>query len=122
MNTRLHPRLLTHTLVLFGTAQALVIVVAQRIHTLNETVLMQGSNITLSTFLTYFAVGTLLILLLIKLYHGQALYRVLFFLALCSGLVTVFQMVFPLPISLFVSITFCLGLYLLPIYGFIILP
>ena len=91
-------------------------VVASHIRALNETsAILPTAGITLSVFLTYFSLGTLLILLLIKLYHGKTLYRVLFFIALCSGLITVFQMVFPLPISLFVSITFCVGLYLLPI-------
>lgn len=111
----IHLRLLTHTIVLFSLAQILALIVADRIRTLNEMSVTLTGGISLSMFLAYFAIGTILVLLLIKLYHGQALYRILFFLGLCSGLVTVFQMVFPLPISLFVSITFCVGLALLPI-------
>lgn len=112
---RLHLRLLSHTLVLFAVAQALALVVADRIRSVNEISQTVVGTISLFTFLIYFGVGTALVLLLVKLYRGTALYRMLFFLALCSGLVTVFQMVFPLPISLFVAITFCIGLYMLPV-------
>ncbi|MDP2656731.1 MAG: presenilin family intramembrane aspartyl protease [bacterium] len=112
---KIHIRLLSHTIVLFVIAQVLAMIVADHIRALGAVSLVGEGEMTLTLFLTYFVLATLVVLLLTKLYRGHFFYRLIFLLALGAGLVVVFQLVFPLNVSLFISAIFCLGLYFLPI-------
>lgn len=72
------------------------------------------SSAALPLFLLFFASATAFMVLFVRLYRGQFLYRVLFSLIVFLGLLKLFEAVFPFEFSALVAAVFLLGLFVVP--------
>jgi len=73
-----------------------------------------GNSVTPKDLLLFFCISTILLLLIQKIRHAHIFFRGLFFAAAFVGILMVFAAVFPVEISLPVSLLFVIGLILVP--------
>lgn len=108
--------LFIYTAILFFLAQSTALVVADQLRALVfPSPATVGSTAPLIYFLIVFFATTLFFLILFQLYRGKFFYRLLFTLVAFVGLVKVFEIVFPLSLSLAVALIFIIGLYIVPL-------
>lgn len=116
---RLRLSLLLSTLFLFGLAQGTSLFVA------GQTMLLQGADPLLLggsaqeqqmflQFLALFFGGTIALLMLLHVYKGMMLYRLIFLFVAFLGLLKLFLLIFPFVLSLVIASIFILGFLLLP--------
>ncbi|MDO8571967.1 MAG: presenilin family intramembrane aspartyl protease [bacterium] len=111
---RLH--LFLHTAILFSLSQGIALAIVDQLKSLalTESMVVTG-ELPFLQFLLFFFALTAFFLILLQLYKGHFFYRFVFFIAVFVGLLKVFELVFPLSLSIIVSGFFILGLLLLPL-------
>ncbi|MBI4599889.1 hypothetical protein HY732_03115 [Candidatus Uhrbacteria bacterium] len=73
---------------------------------------LQDTQLSLTLFLVLFFAATAFLLLLSHITKSGAVYRVVFALLLCFGLVQLFELVFPLGFSVAIALIFLFGFFL----------
>lgn len=107
--------LFVHTALLFGIAQLVALVVADQLHALVFPTMRSANDAqSLFYFLIVFFAITIFLMILFQLYRGKLMYRILFAAVAFIGLLKVFEIVFPLELSIAVAVIFLLGLFLVP--------
>ncbi len=108
--------LFAHTAVVFGVAQALGLVVADQLHALVfPTIERAAGSQSPYYFLIAFFIATLFFLVLHALHKGAIVYRIFFCAAAFVGLLKVFELVFPLPLAIGITLVFLFGFFLVPV-------
>lgn len=112
---RLH--LFAHTAILFAAAQILGLVVADQLHALVFPTIerVAAPALPLAYFLIAFFLATLFLLVLHTLHKGAVVYRILFCGAVFVGLLKLFELVFPLPLAIGITLIFLFGFFLVPV-------
>lgn len=116
MRSPFHLQLLFFTLLLFAAAQGAALFVTEQLAIMrlsSAPTLADGGVV--AYFLLFFFAVTLFFLILFHIYRGNLLYRIIFLLAVFAGLLKVFELVFPVSLSMVVAVFFILGLFLLPV-------
>lgn len=109
-------RLLFNTILLYVIAQGLAIVATDQLKDLPVPYIsMSGEPISLMHFLLLFFAATVFLLILFEFARGKILFRLFFVSVLFVGLTKLFELVFPLSLSLIVSSMFIAAVFLLPI-------
>ncbi len=111
--------LLVSTLLLFGLAQGTSLFVAGQTLLVHgaEPLLLSGTAQEQQVFLQFLALffgGTIALLMLLHVYKGMVLYRLLFLFVAFLGLLKLFLLIFPFFLSLAIASIFILGFLLLP--------
>ncbi len=108
--------LFLHTALLFSISQGIALAIIDQLRNLAlvESSISQ-SEIPFFQFLLFFFAATAFFLILLQLYKGVFLYRFIFFIIVFTGLLKVFELVFPFSLSIIVSGFFIGGLLLLPL-------
>jgi presenilin-like A22 family membrane protease len=73
------------------------------------------ANTSLILFLGLFFAATAFLLLLFQITKNSGVYRVLFMLLLCLGLIQLFELVFPFGFSVLLTLIFLVGFFLVPV-------
>ncbi len=100
---------------MYGAAQILALLVA---HDLRSIIVPQyhfGQEISLLAFLGYFAIGTVGLLVLMRLYKGGWPYRLFFYSVVIWGIMIVFERIFPLWIGISIALIYALAMTLVPV-------
>lgn len=103
------------TALMYGAAQILALLVA---HDLRSIIVPQyhfGQEISLLAFLGYFAIGTVGLLVLMRLYKGGWPYRLFFYSVVIWGIMIVFERIFPLWIGISIALIYALAMTLVPV-------
>lgn len=109
-------QLLFFTLLLFAAAQVAALFVTEQLAIMRLAAPPSvADGAIVAYFLFFFFAVTLFFLILLHIYRGNLLYRIIFLLSVFAGLYKVFELVFPSSLSAVVAVFFIIGLFLLPL-------
>lgn len=109
-------QLFLYTVLLFAAAQGLALFVAEQLANIRTNVpLGPTEGMSVAYFLLFFFAVTIFFLILFHVYKGNALYRTIYVVVVFTGLLKMFELVFPSALSAVVAVVFIFGLFLLPL-------